>query len=104
MGSKKRKNQELRNSYKTRQCLACYKTGTDFNPVDPAHVRTFKLSQSDDPRNIIPLCRQCHIEQHKSWYDFLQKHKHIKEYLLSIGWEILPKTGGGLYLLHPDIK
>lgn len=106
MSSARRKNVKLRRSLKKLPCLACGIMGTDFNPVDPAHVKTFKVSQSDHPANIISLCRQCHMFQHKGWKDFLNWAPHVGTLLCEMGWDISqhPFDKNKLILCHPEVK
>ena len=107
MSSIKRKNTILRRARKVEPCLACGQVpGNAFNPIDPAHLRTFKVTQSDNPKNIISLCRRCHVDQGKSWGDFLRKHPHVRAHLESIGWEIVnhPFENGKVILVHPEVK
>ena len=99
MSSESRKNRELRNELKTKPCVVCGRL-----PSDPCHIKTFKVSQSDHPLNMISLCRMHHIEQHKSWADFLRKYPHVQKLLESMGWEVIDKVDGGVYLVHPEIK
>ena len=107
MGSEKRKNTILRKSMKALSCCACGSRGTDWNPVDPCHVRTFKVTQSDDPANIIPMCRSCHTTQHRDGWDlFLKNNHHVGLLLEEKGWEFSthPFQPGKLIMTHKDIK
>ena len=40
--------------------------GTDFNPVDPAHIRIglFAMQMKSDDAKATPLCREDHTAQH----------------------------------------
>jgi len=100
------KDKRLRRALKQELCCACGTAGTDFNPVDPAHVRTFKVTQSDHPANIIPLCRHCHRLQHsEGWDSFLRSHPPVLQLLEHMGWEISlhPFQKGKLILSHPEV-
>jgi len=100
MSSVKRKNVILRRSMKELPCTVCGKT-----PSDPCHIRTWKATQSDNPKNLIPMCRVHHQEQHaKGWATFLFKYPQVFELLKGRGWEFDPKIGGGLHLIHPEVK
>lgn len=75
--------------------------------MDPAHVRTFKVTQSDHPANIISLCRECHQMQHKDgWLDFIRYYPHVGQLLLNMGWDLIedPFRPGRLILSHPEVK
>lgn len=105
-GSEKRKDRGVRRAVKSQPCCACGTKGTDWNPVDPAHVKTFKVSQSDHPANLIPLCRTCHSLQHaEGWGYFLSLYGHVGALLLQMGWSITPDPFGTVkvYLEHPEV-
>jgi hypothetical protein len=107
MGSEKRKNVKLRRNLKRLPCVACGTMGTDWNPVDPAHIRTFKVTQSDHPANLISLCRECHREQHKDgWFTFLTSHPIVAQTLDRMGWEISedPFQKGRVILTHREVR
>jgi len=101
MPSEDRKNRQLRNELKTKPCVACGKV-----PSDAAHIRSFRISQSDHPANVTSLCRKCHQNQHHlGWARFLNLHPHVRKLLESMGWEITEKLDGvGVYLSHPDVN
>jgi hypothetical protein len=100
MSSRQRKDLKLRKIFKQFPCLVC-----GIVPSDPCHIRTFKVTQSDNPKNIIPMCRAHHQEQHRiGWKAFLEKYEKVKKFLLRMGWEIIPKVGGGVIMSHSEIK
>lgn len=59
MGIPRLKDPELLQKIREMPCFVC---GSE-PPNDPAHITTKKLV-GDDPRYLIPLCRECHSEQH----------------------------------------
>lgn len=105
--SESRKDRKVRREVKSGPCAACGTMGTDWNPVDPAHIRTFKVSQSDHPANMIPLCRSCHHTQHvDGWSTFLENNPSVMKLLESMGWEIVwhPMDMDKLLFTHPEVK
>ena len=89
--SEKRKDRYERRKCKANPCCACGTKGTDWNPVDPAHLRSFKVTQSDHPMAFIPLCRDCHRCQHKEgWGYVFAWFPHVADLVVSMGWEITP--------------
>ena len=106
MGSSKRKNTILRRSLKKLPCDACGVMGTDFNPIDPCHIRTWKVTQSDHPANVISMCRRCHQWQHNNgWNALFNLRPHIKTLLMEKGWQITKHPfQDSVILTHPEIK
>lgn len=104
-GSEKRKDRVVRRAVKSNPCCACGTKGDDFNPVDTAHVRTFKVTQCDLAVNQISLCRQCHQFQHKGWRDFLEAYPHVWDLLTSMGWHVVPHPFDSSKVLfsHPEV-
>lgn len=101
MPSRKRKDLKLRKALKQEPCAVCGSV-----PSDPCHIKTFKVSQSDHPANIISMCRVHHNEQHKQgWPGFLQKYPAIFMLLIELGWDISrhPFDGGRIILVHPEV-
>jgi hypothetical protein len=101
-----RKDREVRREVKSNPCCACGTRGTDWNPVDPAHIRTFKVTQSDHPANMIPLCRDCHRTQHSDgWAVFLANNQNVAQRLMDLGWDFTdhPFEPGKLILTHPEV-
>jgi hypothetical protein len=81
-------------------CMVCKRL-----PSDPCHVKTWKITQSDQWFNIIPMCREHHQEQTKiGWGPFLERHPVIEVLLKSMGWKIWPKVGGGIHLAHDKLS
>lgn len=104
--SEKRKDRKVRREVKSNPCCACGTKGTDWNPVDPAHIKTFKVSQSDHPANMIPLCRNCHREQHSfGWFLFLANYPHVSFRLSDMGWRMDydPFADGRIIFTHAEI-
>ena len=104
--SEGRKDRTQRRLTKSQPCCACGTKGTDWNPVDPAHIRTFKVTQSDHPANMIPLCRECHRTQHNDGWDlFLNNNPSAMTLLIQMGWEIdcHPFQPGKLIMNHPEV-
>lgn len=93
-------NRKLRRQVKALPCLVCGK-----KPSDPCHVRTYKVTQSDHPANLIPLCRAHHTEQHRSWSEFLERHPRVRRELVRKGWQIINHPFSPLKLIfsHPEV-
>lgn len=105
-GSEKRKDRVTRRAVKADPCCACLRSGTDWNPVDPAHIRTFKVTQSDHPDNFIPLCRECHQLQHKEgWKTFIATRPNVGWKIQEQRWvfHLDPFNENRLILTHPEI-
>lgn len=68
---------------KLQKCVAC-----GSFPVDPCHVKT-RGAGGKDEKNLIPLCRHCHIEQHQIGIKtFADKYKLDFDYLTKVFWNI----------------
>lgn len=88
------KNKQLRESYYIMGCVIC-----GYTPSDPSHVRSYASTLSDHPKNLVPLCRQHHSEQHQiGIMTFINKYDRYRAYLEKIGWEITDR------LYHPEIN
>ena len=75
----------------TDRCLACGTMGSDYNPLDPAHWLTkgSRPDLRDDPRNIMTLCRNCHMyEQEGNRINFAKKYPSVAKWLKDKGWEL----------------
>lgn len=87
-------NKALMKSYRDRRCLACYRI-----PSDPCHIRSRGSGGGDFEWNIVPLCRDHHVEQHKiGWDSMRRKHTRVDQMLTLLGWE---KLNGRLW--HPKL-
>lgn len=88
MGSAKRKNTKLRRLIKSGECVACgTPPGNPANPVDPCHIRSFKVSQCDEEWNLICLCRQHHVMQHKhGWMYLMVIYSELRKQIEEKGW------------------
>jgi len=65
-------------------CMVCGKTN-----VDRCHIKTKGSGGGDDEQNIILLCREHHVEQHKiGIITFIEKHPDVKTYVEQNGWQI----------------
>lgn len=104
--SESRKDRKVRRTVKSNPCAACGTKGTDWNPVDPAHIRTFNVTQSDHPSAMIPLCRNCHrMQGAEGWGYFIGCFPHIADLLDSMGWIITPDpfSRTRVVLFHPEV-
>lgn len=101
------KSRKNRLKVKSNPCCVCgYPPGNQLNPVDPCHVRSFKVTQSDHPNGMIPMCRIHHDRQHKvGWAHFFRLYPNVKVILMKMGWEISehPFQKGKLIFAHPEI-
>lgn len=106
-GSEDRKDRSVRNRVKAGCCSACHAVGTRTNPIDPAHIRTWKVTQSDHPQAMISLCRFHHRESHRiGWGAFFKKFPKVRKQIESMGWEVIddPFRIGRVILSHKEIK
>lgn len=64
------------------RCLVCEK-----RPVDVCHIKSRGSGGTDEMYNLMPLCRDHHIEQHKiGIITFFKKYSTVNFYMKSIGW------------------
>lgn len=49
---------------------------------DPAHLRSVGAGGGDELTNLIPLCRRCHSEQHRTGI-----RTFVQKYNLPVEWE-----------------
>ena len=71
------KNKELRKSYRKMPCFVC-----GHIPSDPCHIISYSVCLSDDPVNLIPMCRKHHTEQGMmGWLEFASKYSMQGELL-----------------------
>ncbi len=66
---------------KNQPCKVCGK-----RPVDPHHIRSRGAGGGDELENLLPLCRQHHVEWHT-----IGGKSMTKKYDLPITWEIYPR-------------
>jgi hypothetical protein len=84
--SKKKRitNRQLLDTYHGMFCLVCYRC-----PSDPCHIKSVGAGGDDTEDNLIPLCREHHIEQHKiGWVTFVKKYSTLLNILNEMGWVI----------------
>jgi 5-methylcytosine-specific restriction endonuclease McrA len=68
----------------SKHCIACGKMGVDLH-----HIRTRKSGGSDEPFNLMPLSRDCHIKVHQYGLKrFVELYPSVKEFLTQNGWEL----------------
>jgi len=80
--SNRKQNKELTNSLHDDYCLACGRRG-----CDPCHIKSKGSGGGDFDWNLLSLCRNHHIEQHKiGWFKFCQKYPKVEKQLISQGW------------------
>lgn len=59
-------------------------------PTDPAHVKSVGSGGPDLPFNLIPLCRTCHVMQHKTgWVTLFKTNAKIGAALKNRGWYLI---------------
>ena len=105
-------DRKLRQEVKSRPCLICgQKPGDPDNPVDPCHVRTYGATRQDHPKNLIPMCRRHHNQQHGNgpragWAYLLKEHPRLKRDLEAMGWVIYPHPfqPNKMCMFHPEVK
>lgn len=78
------KNKKLRESFALKACLVCRKS-----PCDACHIKTYATTLNDDESNLMPLCRRCHILQHKfGIVTFVRKYPAVFQYVTERGFYI----------------
>ena len=71
-------DQDLLDKFRALPCCVCGKPG----PSDPHHWKSVKSGGHDVEGNILPTCRQHHVEVHTIGREtFLKKYPHIKHFL-----------------------
>lgn len=74
---------DSRNKIRNQRCVACGKCG----PSDPAHIKTKGAGAGNEEWEIMPLCREHHVLQHKiGWKTMCEKFPSILDELDSKGW------------------
>lgn len=85
-----KKNTELRKSYRSKPCVVCGKL-----PSDPCHIKSYATTLSDNPNNLVPLCRPHHAESHSSGiWSFAKKYPAYHAYIRGLGWEFIEQADG----------
>lgn len=105
-GSEKRKDRSVRRYVKLKPCAACGHPGSRINPIDPCHLRTWKVTQCDLEIAMIPLCRFHHQQSHLSgWGKFFDLYPHVLALVKSQGWDVTPDPfqHGRVILSHPEV-
>jgi len=65
-------------------CQACLKSGV----MDRAHIKSKGSGGGWESKNILLLCRMCHIASHKmGLYKFTEKYPHLLKELNKKGWK-----------------
>lgn len=78
-------------------CLVC-----ERRDVDRCHIRSRGAGGSDEPRNIMYLCREHHTEQHQiGMITFNDKYPDVPRALVRKGWS-LQRINGKRVLWHPE--
>jgi predicted restriction endonuclease len=71
------------------KCLVCHRTD-----VDRCHIKTKGSGGSDEPFNIMSLCRLHHALQHQiGIVTFIEKYPAVLKDVQSKGWEITRLNG-----------
>lgn len=71
-------------------CAACGQWGV----MDRAHIKSKGSGGTWEESNIILLCRNHHIEQHKrGWREFVMKFPHVGKVLKDKGWKFIKEFG-----------
>ena len=71
--------QKIRNG----PCLSCGNPGR----CDVSHIKSRGSGGTNDPWNIVPMCRKCHTLWHYYGpYRFCQQYRFFHRALLSLGW------------------
>lgn len=56
-------------------------------PNDPAHIKSRGAGGDDVFKNLLPLCRKGHSEQHQiGWPAFVTKYPPVRKALYERGW------------------
>lgn len=97
MGSAKRKNTKIRRLIKAGDCVACGAIN-----CDPCHIRSWKVSQCDEPWNLISLCRTHHNMQHQhGWMYLMIIYSEVAKQIEEKGWEFT-KLPDGSWKMHNE--
>lgn len=69
-------------------CMACGAVNGPYTIIDPAHIRSWKVSQNDEPWNLVSLCRDCHSTQHRhGWVYLLVIYSNLRREIEEVrGW------------------
>ena len=72
-------------------CVACGKIGVDLH-----HIRSRSVGGSDDPSNLLPVCRTHHTRIHaRGLIQVSEENTGIMEWLLRNGWKLTFINGRG---------
>lgn len=83
MKARRKVDRQLLDATARRSCAACGKSG----PNDPAHIKSRGAGGPDDERNVIPLCRWHHTQQHKEGFIRMMEHyPRLARVLRDLGW------------------
>lgn len=77
-----------------------------MNPIDPCHLRTWKVTQCDKEIAMIPMCRFHHAQSHvMGWGAFFDLFPKVYELVISQGWEVTPDPfqRGRVILSHKEV-
>lgn len=86
---KRVRSEELLKHIRNLPCSACGKY-----ICDAAHIRSKGAGGGDLLTNLIPLCRQHHIEQHSKGFVYMwNTYPSIKRVLEEKGWAIVNEMG-----------
>lgn len=89
-GSEGRKDRATRRAVKAEPCWCGQMPGDEYNPVDPAHLRSFKVSQCDAEFNLVSQCRRHHREQEAmGWLYMVTTYEKCKAVVSAKGWEFI---------------
>lgn len=81
---KRIENKKLCNDIRKMPCCNCNSKGI----IDVHHIKTRGAWGDDLEFNLVPFCRNCHINLHKKGTNrFVELNETFKNYIESKGWE-----------------
>lgn len=83
MKPKRKSDKKLLAEVRSQPCWVCGRAA----PSDASHIKTKGSGGPDEPWNVVPKCRQHHIEWGMGWSKFLDKYPNFKLRLKFLGWE-----------------
>lgn len=84
--SSRKSDDDVLQLFRHKPCILCGK------PSDPCHIKSKGSGGPDEEWNLIALCRDHHIQQHKmGWFVFCQRNLRTEHELDQKGWRFEPE-------------
>ena len=82
-------NAALRRWVKSHPCIVC-----GNSKVDPCHIKSKGSGGPDEGFNLVPMCREHHIMQHKlGWGAYMNRFPEVAVRLRDMGWKWIDCVG-----------